>query len=78
MSTVDFKAACAAHRKCCPYKATPSTKCKVETRIKRIYMRGIKVGKCGANVETPDGKCPIKDCYYMAKFKRTLKKLSEK
>lgn len=40
-------------------------------------MRGIKVNG-GANVETPDGKCPIKDCYYMAKFKRTLKKLSEK
>lgn len=26
MSTVDFKAACAAHRKCCPYKANPLCK----------------------------------------------------
>ena len=53
MSTVEFKAACAAHRKCCPYKATGMT-------------------------ITPDGKCPTKDCYYMAKFKKVLKKLSEK
>ena len=27
MSTVEFKAACVAHRKCCPYKATGMTKC---------------------------------------------------
>lgn len=60
MSTVEFKAACAAHRKCCPYKATG-------------------MAKCGANENiTPDGKCPTKDCYYMAKFKKVLKKLSEK
>ena len=25
MSTVEFKSACAAHRKCCPYKATGMT-----------------------------------------------------
>ena len=59
MSTVEFKAACAAHRKCCPYKAPGMT-------------------KCGANENTPDGKCPTKDCHYMAQFKRVLKKLSEK
>lgn len=59
MSTVDFKAACAAHRKCCPYKATPSTKCKVEDKDKGNLYERYK-GKCGANVETPDGKCPIK------------------
>lgn len=77
MSTVDFKAACAAHRKCCPYKATPSTKCKVEDKDKENLYERYK-GKCGANVETPDGLCPVKDCYYMSKFKKTLKKLSEK
>lgn len=77
MSTVDFKAACAAHRECCPYKATPSAKCKVEDNDRENLCNRYK-GKCGANVETPDGLCPVKDCYYMTKFKKTLKKLSEK
>lgn len=27
MSTIEFKSTCAAHRKCCPYKATGMTKC---------------------------------------------------
>lgn len=27
MSKVEFKEACAAHRKCCPYKATGMKKC---------------------------------------------------
>lgn len=35
--------------------------------------------KCGANeVLTPDGKCPEKDCYYMAKFKEMLRKVAQK
>lgn len=33
MSTVDFKAACAAHRKCCPYKAIGMTKCGANENI---------------------------------------------
>lgn len=33
MSTVEFKAACAAHRKCCPYKATGMTKCGANENI---------------------------------------------
>lgn len=35
--------------------------------------------KCGANENlTPDGKCPEKDCYYMARFKRMLRKVAKK
>lgn len=33
MSTVEFKSACAAHRKCCPYKATGMTKCGANENI---------------------------------------------
>ena len=33
MSTVEFKEACAAHRKCCPYKATGMTKCGANVEV---------------------------------------------
>lgn len=79
MSTVEFKAACKAHRECCPYKSTPIIKCKIEEDRDKEPLYEKHKGKCGANeILRPDGKCPIKDCYYMAKFKETLRKLSEK
>lgn len=69
MSTVEFKTACAAHRKCCPYKKTSMTKCQGNTKIYEKYN-----SICGANVELQDGKC-LKDvdCWYMAKFKEILR-----
>lgn len=35
--------------------------------------------KCGANEHlTQDGKCPEKDCHYMAVFKEMLRKVAQK
>lgn len=35
--------------------------------------------KCGANIDTPDGKCPrgIEECHYMAEFKRLLRQVAK-
>ena len=45
MSTVEFKAACAAHRKCCPYKATGMTKCGANENTAIIWLNSKEYSK---------------------------------